>query len=464
MLHIHNTLTRKKEAFKPIDPNNVRLYVCGMTVYDLCHIGHARVLVVYDVVARYLRKIYGDQHVTYVRNITDIDDKIIKRANENGEAFTALTQRFIDEMNNDAHALGVIPPDQEPRATNYMSEIVAMIDTLVKNGHAYPAKNGDVYYDVSKFSGYGKLSGKHTEDLRSGARVEIDEAKDDPLDFVLWKAAKPGEPSWDSPWGKGRPGWHIECSAMATKCLGNHFDLHGGGMDLQFPHHENEIAQSEGATGCQFVNVWMHNGFVRINEEKMSKSLGNFFTVRDVLKVYDPEVVRFFILASHYRSPLDYSDKSLDAAKAALTTLYTALRGLNVNLTATSGEHEQRFMAAMDDDFNTAGAISVLFDLANDVNRLRTANDNEGVVRAAANLKSLGHLLGVLQTDPEAFLKGKARGEEAGLNDNQIETLIAQRLDARKNKNWKESDRIRDELKAAGVILEDGSQGTTWRR
>ena len=484
MLHIHNTLTRKKELFTPIDKNNVRLYVCGMTIYDLCHVGHARVMVVYDVVARYLRKIYGAQHVTYVRNITDIDDKIIKRANENGEAFTALTQRFIDEMNTDAHALGVIPPDQEPRATNYMSEIVAMIETLVKNGHAYPAKNHDVYYDVSRFTGYGKLSGKHTEDLRSGARVEIDEAKDDPLDFVLWKAAKPGEPSWESPWGKGRPGWHIECSAMATKCLGNHFDLHGGGMDLQFPHHENEIAQSEGATGCQFVNVWMHNGFVRINEEKMSKSLGNFFTVREVLKVYDPEVVRFFILASHYRSPLDYSDKNLDAAKASLTTLYTALRGLDVGCAVRTGTpddghdrwddalgraiarvaDERQFYSAMDDDFNTPGAIAVLFEIANEVNRLRAANDNTDAAAAGVRLKSLAAIFGLLQRDPDAFLKGKVHDAGAGLSDAQIDALIAQRLDARKNKNWKESDRIRDELKAAGIILEDGPQGTTWRR
>ena len=496
MLHIHNTLTRKKELFTPIDKNNVRLYVCGMTIYDLCHIGHARVMIVYDVVARYLRKIYGDQHVTYVRNITDIEDKIIKRAHENGEAYTTLTQRFIDEMNNDAQALGVLPPDQEPRATGFISEIVAMIDTLVKNGHAYLAKNHDVYYDVSKFTGYGKLSGKHTEDLRSGARVEVDEAKDDPLDFVLWKAAKPGEPSWDSPWGKGRPGWHIECSAMATKSLGNHFDLHGGGMDLQFPHHENEIAQSEGATGCQFVNVWMHNGFVRINEEKMSKSLGNFFTVREVLKVYDPEVVRFFILASHYRSPLDYSDKNLDAAKASLTTLYTALRGLDAMDTHAQGagyepdnSHTQRFFAAMDDDFNTSGAISVLFELANEVNRLRSGHDTESATRMAATLKSLGVVLGLVQSPPEDFLRGnthrdaKARlfGVDATIsstlggvsleaagsdtfNDEEIEALIAQRLHARKNKHWNESDRIRDELKAAGIIVEDSAEGTTWRR
>ncbi len=471
MLHIHNNLTRQKEPFKPIDPSHVRLYVCGMTVYDFCHIGHARVMVVFDVVARYLRKIYGDKHVTYVRNITDIDDRIINRANENHEPFTALTERMIAEMNVDAEALGVMRPDQEPRATAYIDEIIAMIDALVRRGYAYPGKNGDVYYDVSKFENYGKLSGKQLEDLQAGARVEVDEVKDDPLDFVLWKAAKPNEPSWDSPWGKGRPGWHIECSAMSTKCLGVHFDIHGGGMDLQFPHHENEIAQSEGATGCKFVNVWMHNGFVRINEEKMSKSLGNFFTVREVLKVYDPEVVRFFILASHYRSPLDYSDKNLDSAKASLTTLYTALRGLDVSSwvpsvasRAEKDDDERRFYAAMNDDFNTAGAISVLFDLANEANRLRAANDIPGATLAGAFLKSLAGILGLLQSDPEAFLKGKAKAGTRGLSDAQIESLIAQRLDARKNKNWKESDRIRDELKAAGVILEDGPKGTTWRR
>jgi cysteinyl-tRNA synthetase len=471
MLHIHNNLTRRKEAFKPIDPNNVRLYVCGMTVYDFCHIGHARVMVVFDVVARYLRKVFGDKHVTYVRNITDIDDKIIKRANENGEPFTALTQRFIDEMNKDADALGVLRPDQEPKATTYIAEIVAMIDALIKRGFAYHAKNNDVYYDVSKFVDYGKLSGKQIDELQAGARVEVDEVKDDPLDFVLWKAAKPNEPSWDSPWGKGRPGWHIECSAMSTRCLGDHFDIHGGGMDLQFPHHENEIAQSEGATGCKFVNVWMHNGFVRINEEKMSKSLGNFFTVREVLKVYDPEVVRFFILASHYRSPLDYSDKNLDAAKASLTTLYTALRGLDVDPLVPGvasredkDEDERRFYDAMNDDFNTPGAISVLFDVANEANRLRAAGDVPGATLAGAIAKSLGGILGLLQRDPEAFLKGRAGEGASGMADADIDALIARRLDARKNKNWKESDRIRDELKAAGIILEDGPKGTTWRR
>ncbi len=487
MLHIHNTLTRKKELFTPIDPNHVRLYVCGMTLYDFCHIGHARVMVVYDVVARYLRKIYGDQHVTYVRNITDIEDKIIKRAHENGEAYTTLTQRFIDEMNHDAQALGVIPPDQEPRATGFISEIVAMIETLVKNGYAYPAQNHDVYYDVSKFSGYGKLSGKHTEDLRSGARVEVDEAKDDPLDFVLWKAAKPGEPSWDSPWGKGRPGWHIECSVMATKCLGNHFDLHGGGMDLQFPHHENEIAQSEGATGCQFVNVWMHNGFVRINEEKMSKSLGNFFTVREVLKVYDPEVVRFFLLASHYRSPLDYSDKNLDAAKAALTTLYTALRGLDVRTSAHVAPYEQedtyarRFFAAMDDDFNTAGAMAVLFEMAREINRLVTDNKKDEAGNLALRLKSMGEVLGFLKQDPVQYLQrgvpqtrvwvasggikiGGSANIEYDPSPETIKGFIEQRTTARQAKNFAESDRIRDQLKAYGILLEDGPQGTTWRR
>lgn len=322
MLTVHNNLTRQKEPFQPIDPHNVRMYVCGMTVYDYCHIGHARVLVVFDVIYRYLCKLYGEQHVTYIRNITDIDDKIIARANENRESFQELTERFITAMHEDADLLGVLRPSQEPRATVFMDEIIVMINTLVGNGHAYAADNGDVYYDVSSFADYGRLSGKQLEDLRVGARVEVDAAKDDPLDFVLWKAAKPDEPSWESPWGKGRPGWHIECSAMSTHCLGNHFDIHGGGLDLQFPHHENEIAQSCAATGEAFVNVWLHNGFVRVDDEKMSKSLGNFFTIREVLEKYAPEVVRYFILTSHYRSPLNYSDKHLDNAKSALTTLY----------------------------------------------------------------------------------------------------------------------------------------------
>jgi len=378
MLQIYNSLTRKKEPFEPIDPANVRMYVCGMTVYDYCHIGHARVLVVFDMVNRYLRHLYGENHVTYVRNITDIDDKIIRRAQECHEPFTRLTERFIDAMHEDAEALGVLPPDEEPRATLSMEQIIEMIQTLLDKGYAYTAQNGDVYYDVSRFSSYGKLSGKRLEELRAGERVAVDEAKEDPLDFVLWKAAKPGEPCWDSPWGKGRPGWHIECSAMSTHCLGCHFDIHGGGLDLQFPHHENEIAQSEAATGCKFVNYWMHNGFVRVDDEKMSKSLGNFFTIREVLKRYDPEVVRYFILASHYRSPLNYSDRNLEGAKGALTTLYTALRELPAGAEVQGEAKEaRRFHEALCDDFNTPEAMAVLFELARDINRLRSTGDVE---------------------------------------------------------------------------------------
>jgi cysteinyl-tRNA synthetase len=460
MLQIYNSLSKQKEAFRPIDPNNVRMYVCGMTVYDFCHLGHARVLVVFDVVYRTLQRIYGADKVTYIRNITDIDDKIIQRANDNGEAIDSLTGRFIEAMHEDAARLGVLPPSSEPRATHNIQEILEMIQALIDRGHAYAAANGDVYYDVSSFEGYGRLSGKHLDDLRAGARVEVDEAKQDPLDFVLWKAAKPGEPSWDSPWGKGRPGWHIECSAMSTCCLGNHFDIHGGGLDLQFPHHENEIAQSEGATGETFVNVWMHNGFVRVDDEKMSKSLGNFFTIREVLDKYDAEVVRYFILTSHYRSPLNYSDKHLDNAKAALTTLYTALRGTKPSEADTSHPQVQRFLAAMDDDFNTPEALAALFELARELNKAKGTN-NEGAL--AATLLYLGDMLGLLGQDAEAFLQGGvAAGSE--LDAAAIEELIQQRLDARKNKDWAEADRIRDELAAKGIVLEDGPGGTTWRK
>lgn len=464
MLKIHNNLTKGKETFTPIDPKNVRIYVCGMTVYDYCHLGHARVLVVFDVVNRYLRKVFGNEHVTYVRNITDVDDKIIARANENGEAIGDLTQRFIDEMDADADALGVQRPDEEPRATTHMDEIVAMIQTLVDKGHAYQGTNGgDVYYDVSSFKTYGQLSGKNTDDLRSGARVDVVEAKDDPLDFVLWKMAKPEEgTSWPSPWGEGRPGWHIECSAMSTCCLGNHFDIHGGGLDLQFPHHENEIAQSEAATGEKFVNVWMHNGFVRIDEEKMSKSLGNFFTIREVLEKYDAEVVRFFILNSHYRSPLNYSDKHLDEAKAALTTLYTAMRGIAVT-EGGDADYEQRFSSAMDDDFNTPEAIAVLFELAREINRLRESDASKSAELAGV-LKQQASFLGLLEREPDAFLQGGNDTAEGGLSSDDVEILINQRLEARENKEWAESDRIRDELAEQGIVLEDGAGGTTWRR
>ena len=455
MLKLYNTLARDKQEFVPIEPGKVRMYVCGMTVYDYCHLGHARVLVVFDMVTRWLRASGYD--VTYVRNVTDIDDKIIKRAQDNSEPFTQLTQRFIDAMHEDGAALGVLPPDHEPRATEYVGRMLAMIQALIDNGHAYAAASGDVYYAVQSFPDYGRLSGKSLEDLRAGERVEVDPDKRDPMDFALWKAAKPGEPSWPSPWGEGRPGWHIECSAMGSDLLGRHFDIHGGGQDLQFPHHENEIAQSEGAHHCKFVNYWLHNGFVRVDDEKMSKSLGNFFTIREVLGKYDAEVVRFFILRAHYRSPLNYSDQHLDDAKAALTRLYTALRGVEAPAWAIdwNDPYSARFQAAMDDDFNTPEALAVLFDLAAEANRSRDP-------ATAGRLKALAALLGLLQRDPEAYLQGGA--EEGGYGAERIEALIAERLAARKARDFKRSDAIRDELRTAGVVLEDGPQGTTWRR
>lgn len=470
MLVIHNDLINAKEAFSPLMPGKVGLYVCGMTVYDYCHLGHARVLVVFDVVYRYLRSL--GYEVTYVRNITDIDDKIIKRANENAEPWQALTGRFIQAMHEDAAALAVLPPDLEPRATEHLEAIIAMTERLIERGHAYVAANGDVYYEVRSFEGYGKLSGKSIDDLRSGARVDPGEQKRDPLDFVLWKAAKPGEPSWGSPWGAGRPGWHIECSAMSTQALGDTFDIHGGGADLAFPHHENEIAQSEGATGHPFVRYWMHNGFVRINEEKMSKSLGNFFTLREVLKDYRPEEIRYFILTSHYRSPLNYSDEQLQNARQALQRLYTALSGLSglrqadVHIpTETSTEassYRLAFAAAMDDDFNTPEALAVLFELARAINRQKAQDPAQARVLGAV-LVQLGDLLGILQSEPDAWLKGQYQGAE-GLDDAAIESLINQRLAARQAKDWVEADRIRDLLKAKGVLLEDGAGGTGWRR
>ena len=464
MLKIHNSQSRKKEIFQPIEPGKVKMYVCGMTVYDLCHLGHARVLVVFDAVTRYLR--FSGYDVTYVRNITDIDDKIIARANENGEDFAALTDRFIQAMHEDAAELGVLPPDEEPRATTSMQDIINMVQTLIDKGHAYTAKAeddapGDVYYDVSTFESYGKLSGKKLEDLRAGERVAVDERKDDPLDFVLWKAAKPGEPSWSSPWGKGRPGWHIECSAMSTCCLGNHFDIHGGGQDLQFPHHENEIAQSEAATGETFVNLWMHNGFVRIDNEKMSKSLGNFFTVREILKLYKGEEIRYFVLASQYRSPLNYSDQLLDTARTALSRLYNTLRDLDVPEEYDENDAAvDKFKQAMDDDFNTPEALAVIFDLANQVNRLREA-DADAASQKAAVLKKLANVLGLLEQDPVEFLQSGA-GESADGAD--IDALIDARNAARENKDWAEADRIRDELDTMGIVVEDKDGKTVWRR
>ncbi len=456
MLRIHNSLARRKQAFVPIEPGKVRMYVCGMTVYDYCHIGHARVMVVFDVVSRWLRASGFD--VTYVRNITDVDDKIIKRAAESGEHISVLTERFIRYMDEDADALGVEKPDAEPRATQYIAQMVHIIEALVRKGLAYRADNGDVYYSVRHFPGYGKLSGKSLEDLRAGERVEVEAAKRDPLDFVLWKSAKAGEPAWDSPWGPGRPGWHIECSAMSEELLGSHFDIHGGGQDLLFPHHENEIAQSEGAHGHTFVNYWMHNGFVRVDNEKMSKSLGNFFTVREVLAKYDPEVVRFFILRAHYRSPLNYSDQHLDDARAGLTRLYTTLRDTLPDSIAIDWSHPlaARFRQAMDDDFNTAVACAALFDLAGEVNRTRSSVD-------AGLLKALAGVLGLLQRAPAEFLQGGATaGEEMPVE--RIDGLIADRAAAREAKNFAEADRIRKELEEAGVILEDAALGTIWRR
>jgi cysteinyl-tRNA synthetase len=462
MLKLYNSLSRTKETFVPIEPGKVRMYVCGMTVYDYCHLGHARVLVVFDVIVRHLRSL--GYEVTYVRNITDIDDKIIARAQENNESISALTERFIRAMHEDADALGVLRPDAEPRATESMDNILGMIRSLLKRGYAYQGDNGDVFYAVGKFEGYGQLSGKRVDELRSGARVDVEDAKRDPLDFVLWKAAKPGEPSWPSEWGPGRPGWHIECSAMSTECLGAHFDIHGGGMDLQFPHHENEIAQSEAATGEHFVNYWIHNGFVQVDEEKMSKSLGNFFTVREILRRYQPEEVRYFILSSHYRSPLNYSDDNLNKARGALQRLYTALRDTApADNAAPDSAYEQRFQAAMDDDFNTPEALAVLFELTRAINRSREQDVAEAA-RLAATLRVLSGRLGILQADPEFYLRGEQGGEDSGPDDAAIDALVAQRDQARVDRNWTEADRIRDQLTSLGVVLEDAPGGTLWRR
>jgi len=438
------------------------MYVCGMTVYDYCHLGHARVLVVFDVIVRHLRSL--GYEVTYVRNITDIDDKIIARARDNGESINALTDRFIQAMHEDADALGVLRPDAEPRATDSMDDILGMLEKLVDGGYAYRADNGDVYYSVSHFTDYGRLSGKRVDELRSGARVEVGDSKRDPLDFVLWKAAKPGEPSWPSDWGDGRPGWHIECSAMSTECLGAHFDIHGGGMDLQFPHHENEIAQSEAATGEHFVNYWIHNGFVQVDEEKMSKSLGNFFTVREILRRYQPEEVRYFILSSHYRSPLNYSDDNLDKARGALQRLYTTLRDAGVDHTAeVDAEYAARFQAAMDDDFNTPEALAVLFELTRAVNRVRE-QDPAAAARLAASLYHLGGRLGLLQSEPELYLRGHHGSAAAGDDDAAIDALVARRDQARAARDFAEADRIRNQLTDMGIVLEDAAGGTQWRR
>jgi cysteinyl-tRNA synthetase len=468
MIRIHNSMTGEKEPLQPINAGQVRMYVCGMTVYDYIHIGHARMLIVFDVVSRYLR--YRGFDLTYVRNITDIDDKIIRRALENGEPMDALSGRFIQAMDEDSALLGLARPDHEPRVTQYLPEIIRMIGQLIDNGYAYVADDGDVLYAVAKFEGYGKLSGKRLSDLRAGARVEVDENKRDPLDFVLWKHAKRDEPSWDSPWGKGRPGWHIECSAMSTALLGTRFDIHGGGMDLKFPHHENEIAQSCGANGDKFANLWMHNGFVNVDDEKMSKSLGNFFTVREVLpRLRHPEVMRYFVLSSHYRGPINYSLEQLEQADSALSRIYTALRDLPA-ADVVESEHSARFREVMDDDFNTPEAIAVLQNMTREINSAKATGQPKKLALAAAlgaELRALGAVVGLAQVAPEEFLKLRSNvsGSGAGLSDADIEQHIAARIAARKGKNWAESDRIRDELVQAGVILEDKPGGTTtWRR
>jgi len=453
-LKIYNTLAREKQEFIPRAPGQVRMYVCGMTVYDYCHVGHARVMVVFDMVQRWLRA--SGFAVTYVRNITDIDDKIIKRALDNGENIQALTDRYIAAMNEDAAALGVQRPDHEPRATEYIPQMIRMIETLQEKQLAYQASHGDVNYAVRKFDGYGKLSGKSLDDLRAGERVEVDSDKHDPLDFVLWKQAKEGEPFWESPWGRGRPGWHIECSAMSGALLGQTFDIHGGGADLQFPHHENEIAQSEGAHGRTFVNTWMHNGFVRVDNEKMSKSLGNFFTIRDVLQKYDAEVVRFFILRAHYRSPLNYSDAHLDDAQHALTRLYSALREVTPDAQPIDWleDHAQRFAVAMNDDFNTPIAIAVLFELAGETNKTHSPI-------LARQLQKLAGLLGLVQRSSHAFFQAAP----AGLDEAAIAVRIEERVAAKKAKDFARADHIRTELEQQGILLEDKPGGITeWRK
>ena len=460
MLKIHNSLTGEKQEFIPLRPNEVRMYVCGMTNYDYIHVGHARMLTVFDLVQRYLRS--SGYKVTYVRNITDIDDKIIDRAAANGENWADLAQRFTAAMHEDCAVLGLQKPDLEPRATEFIGPIIAMIQTLIDKGFAYAADNGDVMYAVRKFPGYGRLSGKKIDDLRVGSRVQVDDAKHDPHDFVMWKHAKPGEPSWASPWGEGRPGWHIECSAMSTSLLGDYFDLHGGGEDLKFPHHENEIAQSCAACDAPFVHIWIHNGFVSVNEEKMSKSLGNFFTVREVLKTLrDPEVLRFFLLSSHYRGPINYSAAQLAQADETLLGLYRALKETAPQGAADAAEL-QRFRAAMDDDFNTPDALAVAQNVARELNLAKAAGDLPRAADMAATLRAMGAILGVLQQDPDKYLKRSAG--MSGLSDADIEALLAARNAARAAKNYAESDRIRAQLNEAGILLDDKATGTQWRR
>jgi cysteinyl-tRNA synthetase len=478
MIRIHNSLTGEKQELQPIRPGHIGMYVCGMTVYDSLHVGHARMMIVFDIVSRYLR--YRGYVVTYVRNITDIDDKIIRRAAENGEPIGALTERVIESINEDCAKLAIARPDHEPRATQHVAGMIAMISTLIEKDYAYVAANGDVMYAVAKFEGYGKLSGKHLADLRAGARIEVDEFKRDPLDFVLWKHTKPGEPSWESPWGPGRPGWHIECSAMSADLLGTHFDIHGGGMDLKFPHHENEIAQSCAATGDGFANLWIHNGFVNVDNEKMSKSLGNFFTVRDVLPTLrHPEVLRFFFLMSHYRGPINYSLDQLEQADAALRGIYTALRDVP-QVPAVATEYTARFQEVMDDDLNTPEAIAVLQRMTREINLAKDTGKERRAAALSAELRSLADVLGIITLEPEQWFRlakpgeaglsggessSAASGASGALTDTDVEALIAARIAARKAKDFAESDRIRDQLAAAGVIVEDKPGGkSTWRR
>ena len=463
MLQIYNTLTRQKEIFKPINPGKISMYVCGITVYDYCHIGHARTSIAFDVIARFLRSQSWD--LNFVHNITDIDDKIIRRANELGERFDELTKRFIDAMHEDEKSLGILPPSVEPRATEFIGPIIELVDTLIQKGHAYAAKNGDVYYRVTSFDGYGKLSNKNIDELLAGARIEVDEIKEDARDFVLWKAAKPGEPSWPSPWGEGRPGWHIECSAMAKKCCGDQLDIHGGGADLQFPHHENEIAQSEAANGHSYVNYWMHVAPLRVDGVKMSKSLGNFFTIRDVLAKYHPEVVRFFLISSHYRSPINYSEDSLIEARVGLERFYAALRDYaNVSpadLSALAGsQYYAAFVAAMNDDFNTRVALATMYDLVRELNGCQAQADR--ALELASELKALGAILGIFSFDPTEFLQSGASDQ---ISAEAVDALIAERIQAKKDKNYARADEIRKELTANKIVIEDAKDGTTqWRR
>ncbi len=459
MLKIYNTLSGKKEVFKPIVDGKVGMYVCGNTVYDFCHIGHARAMISFDVISRFIRHL--GYELNYVRNITDVDDKIIKRAEENNESTQSLTERMIAAQREDELRLGNKMPDREPKATEFMQEIIDMVQILIDKEFAYQGASGDVYYRATKFKDYGKLNNRKLEDMLAGARIDVEVAKEHPADFVLWKQAKAGEVSWPSPWGDGRPGWHIECSAMSTNCLGSHFDIHGGGPDLKFPHHENEIAQSEAATGKDYVNYWMHCGAVRVNNEKMSKSLGNFFTVRDVLAKFNPEVVRYLMVSSQYRSAIDYSDQSLHDAKVALERLYTALRQQDVAEHYTPSQFTERFEEAMKDDFNTAVAVSVLFELVRDLNKAKT-EDVTKAMSLAAELRSLADLLGLLYQDPDYFMQNSTVSE--GLSDEAIQALIDERAQARKDKNFARGDEVRDELASLGIELLDSREGTTWTR